>query len=374
MVTPSRITLARKRRGMTLAELAPQVGVSSTSLSYYECGRKQPSPTNLASIAEVLSFPVSFFSAGEIDEIPVEGISFRSPSKIPACTRDAARSSGRLAVELHTWLEGKFRLPQADIPTLDSPDAETAAEMVRSRWGLGNAPISNMIHLLESHGIRVFSLAPEVSKVDAFSFWRSGTPFVCLNVSKSAERSRFDAAHELGHLVLHGESRHLDRPDAELEANAFARAFLMPRSSVISHMPPAAFTDQILKGRAIWKVSAMALTYRLRDLDMLSEWHYRMACIELSKRGYRSNEPDGIKRETSQLLDKAFRALRNKRITPNEVARDIHLTLAEFNSLIFGLAMTAIPGGKTQTIGNRPKLTLVSSETPEAELRPAREA
>src|SRR3546814_6566541 len=43
----------------------------------------------------------------------------------------------------------------------------------------------------------------DTKNVDAFSCWRNGQPFVFLNTFKSAERSRFDAAHELAHLVLH---------------------------------------------------------------------------------------------------------------------------------------------------------------------------
>ncbi len=69
-----------------------------------------------------------------------------------------------------------------------------------------------------------------------------------LSTDKSGERGRFDAAHELGHLVLHGEHedpRREDeisqRPCAEAEANRFAAAFLMPRSSVLArglYAPP----------------------------------------------------------------------------------------------------------------------------------------
>jgi hypothetical protein len=49
----------------------------------------------------------------------------------------------------------------------------------------------------------VFSLALDAAEVDAFSMWRQSTPYVFLNTKKSAEHGRFDAAHELGHLVLH---------------------------------------------------------------------------------------------------------------------------------------------------------------------------
>ena len=74
---------------------------------------------------------------------------------------------------------------------------------VRARWDMGFRPIRNMVHLLEAHGVRVFSLAEDAKQVDAYSFWTpSKKPFVFLSMSKSAERSRMDAAHELGHLVI----------------------------------------------------------------------------------------------------------------------------------------------------------------------------
>jgi hypothetical protein len=47
-------------------------------------------------------------------------------------------------------------------------------------------------------------------------------------------RGRFDAAHELGHLVMHGHERPLPGPEAEREANQFASAFLMPRADVVA--------------------------------------------------------------------------------------------------------------------------------------------
>jgi len=66
--------------------------------------------------------------------------------------------------------------------------------------------------------------------------WKEGTPFIFLNSAKSAERGRHDAAHELGHLVLHRHGGPIGRK-AEEQANAFASAFLMPRSSILAHVP-----------------------------------------------------------------------------------------------------------------------------------------
>ncbi|MCU1685525.1 MAG: putative Zn peptidase [Amycolatopsis sp.] len=342
MVTPERITLARRRRGLTVAELARQLDVSAQSVTNYERGRQQPSRATLAKLVSVLGFPEGFFTAGASVELPDTAVSFRARSKLSQGKRAAAVSAGVLAVEFNFWLDQTFRLPAADVPTLDHPDPETAADMTRARWGLGVDPIVNVVHLLESQGIRVFSLAVEHSEVDAFSFWQGETPYVFLNTKKTPERSRFDAAHELGHLVMHGGARESHGPEAEQEANRFAGAFLMPELSVRGRMPMSPLIDQIIEAKRIWRVSALALTYRLHELRMLTDWQYRSTCVELSKRGYRRAEFSGLVGETSQLLGKVFAALRERGQTARDVAAELEISPGELAGMVFGLIVAAV--------------------------------
>ena len=94
-----------------------------------------------------------------------------------------------------------------------------------------------MIHLLERHGVRVFlACRGQRGGLDAFSFWRDGVPYVFLNTTKTPQDSGMDAAHELGHLVLHAWGGPGGRA-AEEEAKAFGSAFLLPRRSVIADAP-----------------------------------------------------------------------------------------------------------------------------------------
>ncbi|WP_330299400.1 helix-turn-helix domain-containing protein [Streptomyces sp. NBC_00503] len=365
MVTPSRIALARKRRGLTLAELSDRAGVSMQSLSNYETGRTAPRAGTLNKLASALDFPAAFFQGPPLEELPADGISWRARSKASPRVLDAARAAGTLGATLYDWIAESFRLPVVDVPSLGKPDPETAAGMVRTRWELGEAPAPNMVHLLEAHGVRVFSLDPDHAEVDAFAVWRDGVPFVFLNTLKSAERGRFDAAHELGHLVMHGSEHACSGPDAERQANAFASAFLMPRASVLGHMPSGAHVDQIIRGKRIWKVSAMALTYRMHDLGLLTDWQYRSTCAELTRLGFRSAEPEGMgQRETSQVLTKVFAALRTKGVRPSAVAAEVGLTGEEMNRLLFGLTLTTVTGGGQQT-ASTPKrhLSTVGSPT-----------
>ncbi|MBN7379713.1 helix-turn-helix domain-containing protein [Mycobacteroides abscessus] len=342
MLSPSRLRIARKRRGLTLTSLAAKADISTRSLSAYENGHQEPSDETLDCLAQALQVAPSFLKASDIEEIPLDAVSFRALSKMTARQRDRALASGRIAVEINGWIEARFTLPRPDVPVLAGHDPEVAAEMLRARWGLGVAPIRNMLHLLEAHGVRVYSLTGENAELDAFALRWHGQPYVFLNTMKSAERGRFDAAHECGHLVLHGGCQFPHDPQAEAEADRFASAFLMPGDSVLAQGLREATVDRILKAKRYWNVSAMALTRRLSDLGLLTEWGYRSACVQLSKMGYRSSEPDGLQRESSQLLAKVFAALREDRKRPSAIAEDLGLTVEDLLSHVFGLTMLAV--------------------------------
>lgn len=343
--TPSRLTLARQRRGMTLVSLAAAVGITAQSLSNAENGRQNPSCATIEKIAEALAFPVEFFGAHDLEELEEVQLSFRARSKTSNKAKSAVKSSARIAVEMKRWIDDRFITPSPDLPSLDAyMSPELAAEHVRARWGLETMqPVSNCVHLLEAKGIAVFSLPPDYRDVDAFSFWWRDQPFVMLSTMKSAERSRFDAIHELGHLVLHrNEDFNRDWRTAEREANQFASAFLMPRFSVFKHFTEPATTDRILRAKKRWRVAAMALAYRLHELEVLSEWTYRQTTLELGRLGYRSGEPRGIARETSQLLAKVFGSLRADKVSLASVARELFVEPDELRHLTFGLLLQSL--------------------------------
>lgn len=73
-------------------------------------------------------------------------------------------------------------------------------------------------------------------------FGNDGRPFVFLNTQKSAERSRVDACHESGRLLLHWRGS-LRGQEYEREADRFASALLMPAESAVSVAPRGADLD-----------------------------------------------------------------------------------------------------------------------------------
>jgi Zn-dependent peptidase ImmA (M78 family)/transcriptional regulator with XRE-family HTH domain len=387
MFNPICLTLARKRRGMKKKDLAELINISERSISAYEKGDQQPEAQSLTKIADALDFPESFFLTADPEELTPDIASFRSMTKMTARQRDVALGAGAIALMLNEWIESKFNLPPHDLPDLgrepgsftlllesstgdegtpfptpaSANEPEAAAEALRSQWGLGELPVKNMITLLESKGIRVYSLAIDAKEVDAFSMWYGGKPFVFLNTYKSAEHCRFDAAHELGHLVLHrhGQSH---GPELEREANAFASAFLMPRKSILSHAPKAATIPALVRHKKYWNVSVAALNYRMHSLGLTTDWTYRTLCIQLGEKGYRKEEPEGSPHEKSIVLEKVFSALREDGISKQSVASELHISPDEINSLTFGLMLNVLRGGKvsdSQTPTKKPSLSLI---------------
>lgn len=327
--SPSRVELARKRLGLTITALSRASGISPQSISNYVNGKTAPSDESVEKLAEALAVPTSFFYGDELEEIPVEAVSFRALSKMTARQRDAALGTAAQIVEFDRWLSEKFRFPDSDVPTLCGSEPALAAELVRARWGLGQNPVKHMVRLLEAHGVRMYSLRSSLEGIDAFSFQSGGSPFVLASTRKSAERCRFDAAHELGHLVMHSEHGRPGGPDSEVEANQFAAAFLMPKAAILAAGLRNATVPQILSAKTTWGVSAMALAHRLRELDLLTEWGYRDVCVQLSRDGYRSSEPGGMPHEISERLRQTFELLREDGISAQALAEQFSVSVDE---------------------------------------------
>lgn len=357
---PNRLSLARRRRGLTKTKLAELVGVEVRSITGYESGEFRPERERLQLLADKLHFPVKFFVGDDAQEITPDAVSFRSMSKMTAGQRDSALGAGAVALMLNQWIEQRFELPVASLPDLSQEPSPTAAAVALRRiWGLGELPIKNMVHLLEARGVRVFSLSLDTAHVDAYSMWYSSTPFVFLNTMKSCERSRFDAAHELGHLVMHRHAGPKARA-AEREANEFASAFLMPEGSVLANAPVMPTVDLLIKHKVFWTVSVAALAYRLKDLRLVNEWHYRSLCIEIAQRGYQKSEPNEAPRETSQVFQKVFAALREDGLTRSDIAAALSVHVNELDELVFGLALTALAGdAQAPTRPRRPLLQVI---------------
>lgn len=337
MFNPTRLAVARKRRQLTKKALADRANVAQLTLTRLETGATpEPDTSTVEALANALDFPALFFFLDDVEQLSAESVSFRSLSSLTARQRDCALAAGSIAFLLDDWVAERFNLPEVDMLDLRDESPEAAAAALRRHWGIGSKPVPHMTKLLEAKGARVFSLSERHKNVDAYSCWRGSTPYVFLNTFKSAERSRFDAAHELGHLVLHvhGSSKHRD---VERDADRFASAFLIPRDDLIAQLPRVTSVHQLIAAKGRWGVSVAALARAAFEADLISDWHYRDLSKTMSFMGYRSKEPASIPREESVVWRKVFEVLWKERMSKEHVARELCLPKDEIESLIGGL-------------------------------------
>lgn len=335
--------MARKRKMLTKKAFADAVGVTRQTIIRWD-QFAEPTLENLNAIERVLGYPKAFYFGPDIDEPNGDYTSFRSQAAMTAASREAALAAGAIGFLVSDWVCERFDLPAVNVPDLHLYKPEVAALALRQEWRQGEQPIANMIHLLESKGVQVFSLCQNTRTVNAYSLWRRGKPYVFLNNFKTAECSRFDAAHELAHLVLHQDGSVRGR-EAEDQANRFASSFLMPEADVVAEIPRVSNLDQMINKKLRWKVSLAALNYRLHKLGITTEWRNRDFCIEISKRGLNKNEPRGIAREKSSVWEKVLRALWAEKTSHIEIANDLHIPVEEVSDLLFGVLEAEAPAG-----------------------------
>ena len=137
------------------------------------------------------------------------------------------------------------------------------------------------------------ALPIDLAKIDAFSTWltaASKRPIIAACHNKPGDRLRFNVAHELGHLVLHGELKRL-RPGEHQQADRFAAELLMPGAAMRKEIEPPVTLSRIAPLKLRWGVSLQALIRRAHDLGIIANRQYRYLFEQLSARGWRTNEP-----------------------------------------------------------------------------------
>jgi Zn-dependent peptidase ImmA (M78 family)/DNA-binding XRE family transcriptional regulator len=375
-VVPARIREARVARGYSLSDLSVKLGVSSQAISQYELGLSKPSSSVMLKMIEILDFPLGFFRKPKNpthSDLCNSAIYFRSMKTTAKKLKEAAPCRIEWLDEICQYLRGYIEFPQVDLPKLDDVlkdfdhDPETIEEialLLRKYWGIEKAPINNIVELLQEKGFVISRVELGNEKIDSFSQWYKNVPYIILGSDKhSASRSRFDIAHELGHLILHPniDQESMKRKEImdqmESEANQFASAFLLPRDTFPSEVMSTALEHFILLKKR-WKVSIQAMVYRCRSLELFTESQSKYLFAQISKNGYRKREPldDVIPIEKPYLFKQAFELLiENNIANPEEILNELALNKTEIDNLCF------LPEDLLTVKTFKPKLTLIKT-------------
>ena len=348
----ARLREAREVRGVSAASLSELAEVTAQAIYSYENDRTSPSPAVLARLANALNVPQGFFRLAERGPT-TETIFFRSMS---AATKGARRRSQHR----FTWLRditGYLRefveIPAGNLPVLDLPadplllsdsEVEDAAEEVRRYWRMGEGPIANMVLLLENHGAVLARDRLGAETLDGLSafFANEQRPYILIGTDKGTPaRWRFDAAHELGHLVLHAHvpQQTLARTDLfkriEQQAHRFAAAFLLPMASFGDDLFGVNL-DSLRSMKAKWNVSIAMMIVRARHAGFISEDSERKLWVNYNRRKWRTREPldDTTPPEEPRVLRKSFElVLTAGAQTPEDITSRLALPTSDIEAL-----------------------------------------
>ncbi|MGV4791804.1 ImmA/IrrE family metallo-endopeptidase [Rhizobium sp. F40D2] len=302
---PERLIEARAaRRILSKKALASLISVNPSTVTRWEDGTSAPDADALAELAAHLHVRREYFLR------PVarsdRPLFYRTLASTLVKDLNYQESQMHWLQEISSIVEHYVDFPDVDIPDvlqgasykqLRDEDIEQIASDLRAHWGVGDGPCIDMMPLLERIGCIVGSIEMGTSKLDGLCSWAYGSsrPHILLSTDKmSFPRRQMDAAHELGHAILHRgvteDELKKDLKEIERQAFRFASAFLMPATTYSYEVKNASLASLLtLKER--WRVSVKGQIRRLSDLDLVPADHATSLYKLYSAKGWNREEP-----------------------------------------------------------------------------------
>lgn len=345
---------ARVARGFTQVALARMVESSPPQISKFEKGTQKPTSSTLGKISLALSMPLNYFlveRSGRKSEAST--IYYRSMSAATKQQRNAAEQKFFWVKDINRYLNEFIEFPNVNLPKIHTPCSpelisndfiEEAAEQLREYWQLSDAPIDNLTRVLENNGFIVTFFDLEAKTLDAFSQLYEGRPFIVAGTQNcTAVRTRFNLAHELGHIILHenfleGTIRKTPMfKKMEEQAHRFAAAFLFPQSAFCAEISsPNLSVFKLRKAR--WKISIGAMIIRAKNLGLIDENTEKILRRSYGKRKWRTFEPldNEISTDYPELLGDAFKMIVNEGVqTKTDIIEALQLPGQDIEELAY---------------------------------------
>lgn len=297
----SRMRQARLAAGLTLDEVAERMTradqpITKAGISKYEHHKSTPKAGFLLKLAGVLKVKPSYFL--EEPAVSVQWLAFRKHPQLAPTRQLQIKAAALNVAEGQVWLQSTLypderpRLPEP-VNASTAEDAEAAAADLRTRWGLGEAPIESVTQTIEDHGGVVVGWEADVGHFDGLAAWLNETvPLAVTNLRVAADRRRFSLAHELGHLVLRPQS-HDDATEESL-AHRFAGAFLVPAAVArreLGERRRRVSLEELALLKDRYGLSMQAWTHRALDLGIIEKGQYKSLRAEIDQRGWSIEEP-----------------------------------------------------------------------------------
>ncbi len=296
----SRIRLARLAQGLSLQQAADALGrhglkISRAALHKHEAGTSAPTARVLTSLAALYRVPAHELLHPATDH--VRWLAFRKRASLTS--REAARAMAiaERRAEQHVRFERLFppapRAVSARPQVKDHADAESCAERLRQRWGLGDGPIPSVSQAIEDQGGVVVEIPAADNGFDGLSgFVNDRTPLLVVSADAPSDRRRYTLSHELGHTVMQCDA--LPQAQQEAFAHRFAAAFVVPGKTAIRELGAKRRhleLEEMVLLKARYGFSVQAWMRRARDLEIITQALYVQLCKRINALGWRRQEP-----------------------------------------------------------------------------------
>lgn len=330
---PARLEQAIAARGLSKAQLASLVGVSASTVTKWCKGDQSPEAETFTRLASVLNLQAEWLTRPMLKAISPPMYRKNSSALKTGLAKLEART--KWGEEVALLLGEHVDYPEVNLPVrsftepeqIQNADIEAAAEECREMWQLGRGPIQDLMLAAEGAGIVVVREETDIAVVEGLSTWSEelfDRPLVHLSADKAnGFRSRFDLAHEIGHLILHKhvkyEPEDKERYDViERQAHRFAGALLLPAHTFASDVRVPINLDNLLILKQRWGVSVGAMLMRLYALGLLSDSEKHALFKRRSARWGAKAEPgdDGWAPEQPRLLRRTVDLLIREGILP----------------------------------------------------------
>ena len=331
----------RLLKNLSLKDAGKLLNMTATAISKYEKGEILPDSKKLIDFAN--AYNVKTIELLKVYNVPkMKFTSFRKKKRLTGQNLELLK--GLIQDEVAKYLEviemnnidtDNIRLKKYSCNDLES--AEKAADDFRNYIKISNKqPISDLINVLENLGIIIIQIKNLDNRFDDFdglSEIVNNIPvIVLLDGIKDGARQRFTIAHELGHLILNINNNELDE---ERMCNRFASALLMPKEAIINEFGYSRGNINFFELTAFkneFKVSYTAIVYRLKDLNIISEYLYKKLSIFLSQR-IGKNDPKPIQPEKSFQFKKiVYKLEADEIISINKACELLGVTADEYNN------------------------------------------
>ena len=284
----------RLLKNLSLKQAGEILNMSAPAVAKYEKGEIVPNSQKLIEFAN--AYNVKTIDLLKSYNVPqMQFTSFRKKKRLTGKNLELLETliSEEISkyfeiLELNNIENNNIGLPKYNCNSYE--DAEKSAEEFRNKFIniSSKLPISDLTNILENLGIIIVYMKNTNNKFDDFdglSEIVDGKPvIVLLDDINDGARQRFTIAHELGHLVL--KNNNIDDIEEEKLCHRFASALLMPKEAIIHEFGASRNKINFYELDAFkkeYKVSYKAIVYRLKDLNIISDYLYKNLNVFLNK-------------------------------------------------------------------------------------------